>query len=133
MPEDKIIIDADVKPLKSQLKGAIQDLQAARQKFGEMSDQAIAAAKKVGAIKDAIQDAGEQAKLFDPGSRFQALTTAASTAAGGVAAVQGAMALFGKESEDVQKTLVKLQGAMALSQGLSQLKDIGKVGDGLIS
>ncbi len=133
MPEDKIIIDADVKPLKSQLKGAIQDLQVARQKFGEMSDQAIAAAKKVGAIKDAIQDAGEQAKLFDPGSRFQALTTAASTAAGGVAAVQGAMALFGKESEDVQKTLVKLQGAMALSQGLSQLKDIGKVGDGLIS
>ena len=133
MPEDKIIIDADVKPLKSQLKGAIQDLQAARQKFGEMSDQAIAAAKKVGAIKDAIQDAGEQAKLFDPGSRFQALTTAASTAAGGVAAVQGAMALFGKESDDVAKTLVKLQGAMALSQGLSQLKDIGKVGDGLIS
>ena len=133
MPEDKIIIDADVKPLKSQLKGAIQDLQVARQKFGEMSDQAIAAAKKVGAIKDAIQDAGEQAKLFDPGSRFQALTTAASTAAGGVAAVQGAMALFGKESDDVAKTLVKLQGAMALSQGLSQLKDIGKVGDGLIS
>jgi hypothetical protein len=34
------------------------------------------------------------------------------------------MALFGSESEDLQKTLVKVQGAMALAQGLEGL---GKV------
>jgi hypothetical protein len=41
------------------------------------------------------------------------------------------MGLFGAESEDVQKALLKVQSAMALSQGLSQLADLGKVTDQL--
>jgi len=129
--QNTFIIDVDVKPLKAQLKDATRDLQAARQKFGEFSEEAVNAAQKVAAIRDSIEDAKEASDLFDPGKRFQALTTAASTAAAGVSAVQGAMALFGSESEDVAKTLQKVQGAMALSQGLSQLKDIGKVGEQL--
>jgi len=131
MAENSLILDVDVKPLKSQLKEATVSLQAARQKFGEFSEEAIQAANKVAAIKDEIEAAGEQAALFDPGKRFQALTTAASTAAAGISAVSGAMALFGEQNEDVAKTLQKVQGAMALSQGLSQLKDIGKVGEQL--
>ena len=129
--QNTIILDADVKPLKKQLREATQELQAARQKYGEFSDEAVNAAQKVATIRDEIQDANEAAQLFDPGKRFQALTTAASTAAGGIAAVQGAMALFGQQSQDVEKALLKVQGAMALSQGLSQLKDIGKVGEQL--
>lgn len=128
---ESLVLDIDVKPLKLQLKEATSDLQKMRQKFGEASTEAVNAAKKVAAIKDAIQGANEAAQLFDPGSRFQALTNAASMAAGGISAVQGAMALFGTESENVAKTLQKVQGAMALSQGLSQLKDIGKVGEQL--
>jgi hypothetical protein len=129
--ENKIILDADVKPLKKQLREATQELQVARQKFGEFSTEATQAAQKVAGIRDEIESANEAAQVFDPGKRFQALTTAASTAAGGIAAVQGAMALFGSESENVEKALLKVQGAMALSQGLSQLKDIGKVGEQL--
>lgn len=131
MAENTIILDADVKPLKKQLREATLELQTARQKFGELSTEAVTAAQKVAGIRDSIQDANEQAQQFDPGKRFQALTTAASTAAGGIAAAQGALALFGGESKDVEKALLKVQGAMALSQGLSQLKDIGKVGDQL--
>jgi hypothetical protein len=129
--ENKIILDADVKPLKKQLREATLELQNARAKFGELSTEAVTAAQKVAGIRDSIEDANEQAQQFDPGKRFQALTTAASTAAGGIAAAQGALALFGGESKDVEKALLKVQGAMALSQGLSQLKDIGKVGDQL--
>ena len=129
--ENKFILDVDVKPLKTQLKESVKDLQSARQKFGEFSQEAANAAQKVAAIRDEIEDANEQAQLFDPGKRFQALTTAATTAAAGVTAVQGAMAVFGNQSEDVAKTLAKVQGAMALSQGLSQLKDVGKVGQQL--
>jgi len=129
--ENKIILDADVKPLKKQLREATQELQVARQRFGEFSTEAVNAAQKVALIRDEIEDANEAAQVFDPGKRFQALTSAASTAAGGIAAVQGAMALFGSESEDVEKALLKVQSAMALSQGLSQLKDIGKVGSQL--
>jgi hypothetical protein len=131
--ENKIILDADVKPLKKQLKEATLELQAARQKFGDLSTEAVDAAKKVAGIRDSIEDANEQASLFDPGKRFQALTSAASLAAGAVGAVQGAMGLFGAESEDVQKALLKVQSAMALSQGLSQLADLGKVTDQLKS
>lgn len=129
--ENKIVLEVDVKPLKKQLREAQQELQLARQQFGEYSDEATKAAQKVAMIRDEIESANEAAQLFDPGKRFQALTTAASTAAAGIAAVQGAMALFGDESEEVEKALLKVQGALALSQGLSQLKDIGKVGEQL--
>lgn len=129
--ENKLILDVDVKPLKTQLKEASIEVQRARQNFGEFSDEAIAAAQKVAAIKDEIEAAAESAQLFDPGKRFQALGTAAQTAVGGIAAVQGAMALFGTQSEDLAKSLQKVQGALALSQGLSQLKDVGKVGEQL--
>jgi hypothetical protein len=128
---EPIILDANITPLKKQLRDATQELQVARQRFGDLSTEAVEAAKKVAGIRDQIDAANEAAQLFDPGKRFQALTTAASTAAGGIAAVQGAMALFGGESEEVEKALLKVQGAMALSQGLSQLKDIGKVGEQL--
>jgi len=131
--ENKIILDADVKPLKKQLKEATLELQNARERFGELSDEAVTAAKKVAGIRDSIEGANEQASLFDPGKRFQALTSAASLAAGAVGAVQGAMGLFGAESEDVQKALLKVQSAMALSQGLSQLADLGKITDELKS
>jgi hypothetical protein len=128
-----IILDANITPLKKQLKDATQELQVARQKFGDLSTEAVDAAKKVAAIRDSIEAANEQAQLFDPGKRFQALTSAASLAAGAVGAVQGAMGLFGAESEDVQKALLKVQSAMALSQGLSQLKDLSKVTEELKS
>lgn len=131
MAENTIILDADVKPLRKQLREATEELQMTRAKFGEMSDEAVKAAQKVAGIRDSINAANESAQLFDPGSRFQALTTAASTAAGGIAAVQGAMGLFGSESEEVEKALLKVQSAMALSQGLSQLADLGKVTDQL--
>jgi hypothetical protein len=129
--ENKIILDADVKPLRLQLREATEELQLARQRFGEFSDEAVEASKKVAGIRDSINAANESAQLFDPGARFQALTTAASTAAGGIAAAQGALALFGGESEEVEKALLRVQGALALSQGLSQLKDLGKVGEQL--
>ena len=125
--ENKIILDADVKPLQIQLKEATDALLIARARFGELSDEAIQAAQNLAGIKDEINGANEAVALFDPGNTFGALTTAASTAAGGIAAVQGAMAIFGGESEEVEKALLRVQGAMALSQGLSQLKDIGKV------
>jgi len=42
---------------------------------------------------------------------------------GGFEAAAGAAALFGVESEDLQKTLVRLQAAMVLSQGLKDFRE----------
>jgi hypothetical protein len=127
----KITVDGSqaqnsVGSIKKELREATADLIAMRDKFGEASQEAIAAAKRVAGLKDTIEGAKESADLFDPGKRFQAFSTAASQVAAGFSAVQGAMALAGTESEDLQKQLVKVQGAIALSQGLSELKDLGK-------
>jgi hypothetical protein len=48
--------------------------------------------------------------------------------AGGFAAAQGAMALFGNSSKEVEQALLKVQGAMALLQGLQA---IGQLGDAM--
>lgn len=47
----------------------------------------------------------------------------ASGLANGYAALQGATALLGVENEDLQKTFVKVQSAIALAQGIGGLKD----------
>lgn len=52
---------------------------------------------------------------------FESIGKIASGVASGFAMVQGAAALLGIENEDLQKTFVKLQAAMALAQGASGL------------
>ena len=104
--------------LKTQLKQAQAEVAALSDKFGATSKEAIEAAKRAGELKDRIGDAKALTEAFNPDAKFKALTASLSGVAGGFAAVQGAMSLFGSESEDVQKTLLKVQSAMALSQGL---------------
>lgn len=111
-------LDTSVGSLKKQLREAQADVVVLSDKFGATSVQAIEAAKKVAVLKDKIGDAKALADAFNPDAKFKALTASLAGAAGGFGALQGAMALFGAESEDVQKALLKVQSAMALSQGL---------------
>ena len=57
------------------------------------------------------------------------------TAAGltsGIAALTGTMALLGIEDENVQQSLLKVQSAMAIAQGVGGLKDLVEgVGKGI--
>ena len=55
---------------------------------------------------------------------FEAVSQLASGLAGGFAAVQGAMALLGKENENLEQTFIKLQAAMALAQGIGGMKGL---------
>lgn len=104
--------------LKKQLREAQQEVMALADKFGATSKQAVEAAKRAGELKDRIGDAKALTDAFNPDAKFKALTASLSGVAGGFGAVQGAMALFGAESDNVQKTLLKVQSAMAISQGL---------------
>jgi hypothetical protein len=112
--------------LRKEIKEANGELLKAQTLYGDYSKEAINAANKVAILRDKIQEAKETSDLFDPGKKFQALSGTLSTLAGGFGAVQGAMALFGAESDNVQKALLKVQSAMALSQGLSVIKDGAK-------
>jgi hypothetical protein len=112
--------------VKKALKEANAELINAQANFGDYSKEAIEAAKKVAGLRDKISEAKETADLFDPGKKFQALAGAATAVAGGFTAVQGALGLLGIESESVEKTLLKVQSALALSQGLSTISDAAK-------
>jgi hypothetical protein len=115
--------EGSVKSLKAQLREAQLDVSKMADKFGETSVQAANAAKKAADLKDRIGDAKALTDAFNPDKKFKAFSTALQGVVGGFTALQGAQALFGVKSEELEKTLLKVQGAMALSQGLSAITE----------
>jgi len=111
--------------LKKQLKEATLEVQELSAKFGATSEAAVNAAKRAAELKDQIGDSKALVDAFNPDTKFKAFSQTLGAVAGGFSAVQGALGLLGAEGEDVQKTLVKVQSALALSQGLEQLGDLG--------
>ena len=111
-------VDQAVGSLRSQLRAAQAEVAALSDKFGATSAEAAQAARRAAELKDQIGDAKALTDAFNPDAKFKALTASLSGVAGGFAAVQGGMALVGVESENVEATLLKVQSAMALSQGL---------------
>jgi hypothetical protein len=112
---------ADTKSLRSQLREATQEL-ARLQDTAGASAQAIAnAARRAAELKDRIGDAKDTIDAFNPDAKFRAFGQSIAGVTGAFAAAQGALALFGVESENVQKQLLKVQGALALSEGLNTI------------
>lgn len=118
--------ESGFKSLKAQIKEANIELIKAQENFGDYSNEAIKAAKNVAGLKDKIAEAAETAALFDPGKKFQVATGAITAAAGAMSAYEGAMGLLGVESEQLEKAMLRVQSAMALSQGLSAVADARK-------
>lgn len=108
-------------PLKKQLKEAQLELQRMQEQFGEFSDEAIQSAKRVGQLKDQIDDTKGLVDAFNPENKFRAFGGAIQGVAGGFTALQGGLALVGAESEDTEKVLLKVQSALALSQGIDSV------------
>jgi chromosome segregation ATPase len=104
--------------LKAQLREATAEVTKLSEQFGASSKEAVNAAKRAAELKDQIGDAKSLIDAFNPDAKFKALTASLSGVAGGFSALQGAVGLFGEENEDLQKTLLKVNSAMALSQGL---------------
>jgi len=124
MAEKKVIeldLQTNLGSLKSQLKEAQADVQILSEKFGDTSKEAIAAAKSAAILKDKIGDAKALTDAFNPDAKFKALSGSLTGVAGGFSVVTGAMGAFGVESEAVEKSLLKVQSAMALASGAQAL------------
>jgi len=117
--------NAAYKTFKTQLREANQELQKQIQLTGESSTETIKAAKAVADLKDQMGFASDLADSFNPDQKMKALGAATRVAATGVQGVTAGMALFGDQSEDTQKTLLKVQAAMAFSDAISGLSDLG--------
>ena len=124
MAEKKVIeleVKTNAQSLKAQLREAQNEVNALSEKFGATSDQAINAAKNAARLKDAIGDAKALTDAFNPDAKFNALSSSIGGVLNGFQAFEGALGLVGVEGEAVQETLLKVQSAMALSQGLQGL------------
>ena len=120
MAEKKVIeleVNSNLGNLKQQLKQAQVEVQTLADKFGATSTQAVEAAKQAAILKDKIGDAKALTDAFNPDAKFKALSGALTGVAGGFSVVTGAMGAFGKQNEDVEKALLKVQSAMALASG----------------
>lgn len=109
----------------SDLKKEFKELQGelAKTKVGTKEYQQ--ALEKLGAVKDDIGDLRDTINALNPEGKVAAFAKVGSTIASGFAAAQGAAALFGSESEELQKTMLKVQAAMALAEGIKGITAAG--------
>jgi hypothetical protein len=120
---DLTVKKPDFKSMKSEIRELTVQAQQAVMAFGEFSPEAIRAEQALAQARDRMDDFNDRVAAVNP-DRFAQINTVVQGVARGFQAAQGAMALFGNESEDLEKTLVKLQGAMALAEGLEGLGKI---------
>jgi hypothetical protein len=130
----EVEIQDNVKSLKSQYREALAELQKVTEQYGATSEEAVKAAKAAAELKDQIEDSKNLVDAFNPDAKFNALTGSIGGALNAFQAYEGALGLIGVESENLQKTMVRVQSAMALSQGLQgimeakdQFKNLGTV------
>jgi len=116
---------------KDQVVGSLRDVKKAikeaefealklSEQFGEADPRVLKLRKDIGALKDTIQDSADATNNFAKGAgAFPAISKSVQGIAAGFAAAQGAIGLFGGESKELEKQLLKVQSALALSQGIT--------------
>lgn len=113
------------KSMKTQIREATQDLLKMSQTYGDTSKEAVNAAKKVAELKDQMGFANDLVDGFNPDRKFQSMATAVNAAAVAASGITSGMALFGAESEDTEKALLKVQAAMAFSDSIGRITEMG--------
>ena len=123
---EKIEFDATgFTSLKSQIREANLEYQALLANVEATPEAVQAAADRVAGLKDQFNDANDAVNALTQQGKFQALTKGLAAVSGGFTAMQGAIGLVGGDVKDFEKTFQKLQSAMALTQGLTALADMG--------
>jgi hypothetical protein len=118
-------IYGDIKPLTAQM-GELEDrlyelAKAGKQNTKEYQDllREVGKYKRIQQETDKVVDAAAQ-------TMSSKLSGSLNAAAGGFALVQGSMGLFGAESKDVEQSILKVQQAMAISQGVETIREGAK-------
>lgn len=102
-----------------QLTQLAMEARALGPEFAQVANEII---KQAGRMKDAIADTrGEVGYFASDTRRLDAVLGGVQAVAGAFSAVQGAAALFGGENKELQQTMMKLQGAIALVNGVTAI------------
>ena len=113
------------KSLTGQLRGLKAELtlleQQGKDNTAEFNQLLIAASR----LEDQIGDTRARVKILASDTfKFDAAVQATQGLAAGFEVAQGAAALFGSESEDLQKAILKVQGAIAVANGVQQIANL---------
>jgi len=108
------------------LKGRLRELKEELSALETAGQDGTAAFEKLsieaGKLQDQIGDTQERVKVLASDTfKFDAALGAVKGLAAGFAVAQGAAALFGADSEELNKTIAKTQGAIALLTGLQEI------------
>lgn len=111
------------KSMKTELRALKAELSLLEDQGQENSLQFQEMAVRAAQLEDQIGDTNARIRaLASDTAVFDGLIGAVQGLAGGFAVVQGAAALFGDESEEVQQALLKVNSAMAILQGLQSIQ-----------
>jgi len=115
------VADTSMAALRTQLREARADAQRAFEEFGRGSAEFQAAAARVDDLDDSIKEVNISVQAIDLEGKIEVAGRVAQGIAGGFQVATGTLALFGAESDDVQEALLRVQSAIAIGQGVSQL------------
>lgn len=132
-------VDNSATNLDATFEEVYGDLKPLTTRMGEAEDRlyelALAGKQGTQEFKDLLQSVGNYRKtqiqtdmVVDAAATTlgQKLTGSLNAAAGAFSLVQGSMSLFGAESEDVEQAILKVQSAMAISQGVETITEGAK-------
>ena len=115
---------ASSKPSMATVRQMQQIAMTARALGPEFQDFANDVIRSAGQIQDSIGDMRAEVSYFASDTRrLDAVLGGIQGVAGAFSAVEGATAMLGIESKDLQKTMVQLQGAIALVNGLQAVSN----------
>jgi len=108
------------------LRNEFKDIQKELSGLTPGTEKYVDALKKLGAVKDEIGDLKDQIQGFaGADKKISAVTNVVGGLASGFQAAQGAAAIFGTESENLEKTLLRIQAVMAFTQGIQGIAQLG--------
>lgn len=110
------------------LRQQIKELRKEMESCAVGTDEYTAALQKLANVTHDYKDQQEEIRnsAGDLGTVFDNLQSVSSNVAAGFSAVNAVTTLFGANSENLQKVMVKLQAGMALVQGLKGMEGMGK-------
>jgi hypothetical protein len=108
--------------LTKKLRAMIRELAAMKAAGKDNTDEFRRMSREAGELQDTIGDAREQVRaLASDTKKLDAVAQAFRGIAAGMSIATGASALFGEENEDLQKSLLKVQAAMAILNGVQEV------------
>lgn len=131
MEEIKKVITVDtskgVKSIKSlrdevsKLTNELEDLEIGSKEYVNKLDDLVEAQKDLTAVTESMEG-----KTVNALKAFDSINQVAGGLAAGISAVSATFTLFGKDTEELDKVMVKLQASIAIVQGIGGLKGLGE-------